>query len=63
MHAAHYLAELQRIVRSGRDVCEDSHGNLWIRHDGNLVCESDEWKACLSGSDDVITFRVTPIEW
>ena len=62
MHAAHYLAELRRIVRSAHDEETDSHGNTWTRQGGEFVCESWEWRASMCEAGGRLSVRITAVD-
>ncbi|MDR7274058.1 hypothetical protein [Catenuloplanes atrovinosus] len=61
MHPAHYLAELQRIVRSNPDDHVDSHGFRWTRRGAELVCESWSISASMCEVGDRLSFRITQL--
>ncbi|GAB7037540.1 MULTISPECIES: hypothetical protein [Catenuloplanes] len=61
MHPAHYLAELHRIVRSGRDQVTDSHGFHWTRSGGELVCRSWSLAAGMCEISGRLSFRITEV--
>ncbi len=61
MDAAHYLAELQRLLNGvAQTRIIDSHGNRWEVTGTTMRHDSDELTAILTSDKGQITFAVSP---